>query len=250
MFKRFRARRQKSKIDKIISNMRKAYISFRVELVMLNTILSKTRLNIHELEDVKSEKDNIISMLVEFGNYISSNERKNNLVRKENENRVTDSDIHNFIDAKEKECDCFVCKFKNVGIDVRMNEKGGMFMTDRQILEIIDRLRLEQEKRGQGIETASDIVENISHGARLIIDERLDQLRKGRDSKHDNEINESGKLISVASAILTKDYGYYEYSGWPKDWFEKTIRKDTISRLSIVGALIAAEIDRISSSIE
>lgn len=227
MFKLYKEKRKRAKMEKILLQLKKCYISFRVELIKLNILLSQTRLTIHDLEDFKSDKDNIQKMLVDFGNYLSSAERNNNLVHEENKGRVTDADICNFQSGYK--CSCPKCLFKNIGIDVEIDNRGNICLTPAQMMEIINRLTAQKE----------------CDGVELIRLERLDQIKMGRDAKHDNENNQSAKLINVAFSILFKDHKMYDVAGWDRAWFDKTVQKDAVSRLSIAGALLAAEIDRI-----
>lgn len=225
MFKLYKEKRKRAKMEKILLQLKKCYISFRVELIKLNILLSQTRLTIHDLEDFKSDKDNIQKMLVDFGNYLSSAERNNNLVHEENKGRVTDADICNFQSGYK--CSCPKCLFKNIGIDVEIDNRGNICLTPAQMMEIINRLTDRKER----------------DGAELIRLERLDQIKMGRDAKYDNQYN-TFKLVNVAFSILYSDDEMYNETGWPKEWFDKTIQKDYKSKLSIAGALIAAEIDR------
>lgn len=91
---------------------------------------------------------------------------------------------------------------------------------------------------------AVDVVHNISPGLRYMVDERLEQLFKGRTVEHDNKENAAGELLDVAAALVKNDPDLFGRSGWSWDWWEKTTAKSEKERLAIAGALIAAEIDR------
>jgi len=98
----------------------------------------------------------------------------------------------------------------------------------------------------------------VSTGIELITQERKEQLTKhGRTVELDVEQNNEGQLTDAAS-VLTMNVpeglmGTYLQSqgetppvGWDSDAWNKMIRKPYKERLVIAGALIAAEIDRIS----
>jgi hypothetical protein len=83
-------------------------------------------------------------------------------------------------------------------------------------------------------------------GIELIAIERQEQIEKhGYTVDLDSKYN-SFELSDVANCILT---GRLEY--WPITWdmriFNHIISKPLIERLSICGALIAAEIDRLQN---
>jgi hypothetical protein len=82
-------------------------------------------------------------------------------------------------------------------------------------------------------------------GVELIAQERREQVEKhGWTAEHDDQhINE--ELQQAAAMVLTEDDQY-----WPEDWDTRwqaqIMRKTPKERLVIVGALIAAEIDRLN----
>lgn len=88
--------------------------------------------------------------------------------------------------------------------------------------------------------------EHIADGVSLILKERLEQIEKhGFDSKHDG--NESAFNLSNAAVFaLIQDDKYF-----PQEWDEKYkikfLNKNYKQRLIIAGALLAAELDKISN---
>ena len=86
-------------------------------------------------------------------------------------------------------------------------------------------------------------------GIDLIAEERAEQLNKHKwSAEHDKE-HEEGQLKMAAMYALqpypNEQIGIRCYGGW--DWFtEKMDNKTELQRLVVAGALIAAEIDRIS----
>lgn len=82
-------------------------------------------------------------------------------------------------------------------------------------------------------------------GVELIAKERAEQLEKhGWDATHDDEHKEE-QLTGVALYALTWDVDF-----WPDDWDDelmvKIAAKTEKERLIVAGALIAAEIDRLT----
>jgi len=87
-------------------------------------------------------------------------------------------------------------------------------------------------------------------GIELIAKERKEQVEKHeRAILYDVHENRRRKLVEGAIAILQDDY-----KGRPENWvpktFDKMVNKSYKERLVIAGALLAAEIDRISYSPE
>lgn len=89
-------------------------------------------------------------------------------------------------------------------------------------------------------------------GIELITKERNEQINKhGRTPELDFENNSDGQLSEAAYMLLSVDYeegidpeSYPE--GWDKEICEKMLSKEYFHRLIIAGALIAAELDRLS----
>ena len=86
-------------------------------------------------------------------------------------------------------------------------------------------------------------------GIELITKERKEQIEKhGRDKEHDS--NHDEEQLKEAAMFSIRPYddlgGINLYEGW--QWFTMKVREKTeIERLTIAGALIAAEIDRLKS---
>lgn len=86
-------------------------------------------------------------------------------------------------------------------------------------------------------------------GIELIAEERREQIEKhGFDLKFDLEFNSFAQLVDAAICILRQDRSDKMCpSGWDEDSWNYMINKGEIDRLTIAGALIAAEIDRLQS---
>lgn len=95
-------------------------------------------------------------------------------------------------------------------------------------------------------------------GIELISQERQEQLTKhGRTVQQDKELNTEYQLTDAASALAVNmpegvEAAYIQGQlsnppiGWNKNKWEEMLKKPYKERLAIAGALIAAEIDRIS----
>jgi hypothetical protein len=87
---------------------------------------------------------------------------------------------------------------------------------------------------------------NTNTGVDLIAKERLEQIEKhGFTIARDKEKNSAGQLMDLALAILAYDIDFLN-SKKQEPLFKKIIAKRKIEQLVIVGALIAAEIDRLT----
>lgn len=85
----------------------------------------------------------------------------------------------------------------------------------------------------------------LSQGVNLIAQERKEQLEKHKRSiESDVEINLKGQLAYAATALLEEDPNLFP-DGWNIELCNHMINKDRVAQLSIAGALIAAEIDRL-----
>ena len=90
------------------------------------------------------------------------------------------------------------------------------------------------------------------NGIELIANERSEQIDKhGRTIEYDFYQNKNGQLAIGAIMLLVVDFEEWIDSasyphGWNEDVCEKMIAKNYKERLSIAGALIAAELDRIA----
>lgn len=81
-------------------------------------------------------------------------------------------------------------------------------------------------------------------GIELIAIERKEQIEKhGFDAEHDRS-NYCGELQDAAIYLLTENTAVYPGT-WRNNFRKKFMNKSNIERLTIAGALIAAEIDRI-----
>jgi hypothetical protein len=83
-----------------------------------------------------------------------------------------------------------------------------------------------------------------TEGVALIHAERNEQLNKhGYDAAHDDTLQQD-QLVDAAVALITEDP-----ERWPQDMdravFNTASEKDTVGRLAVAGAFIAAELDRL-----
>ena len=82
-------------------------------------------------------------------------------------------------------------------------------------------------------------------GIDLILAERWEQIRKhGRTIERDAIENEDGQLKYGAQALIAEIEEDFP-SDWEKGLWDRLMAKPEIERLTIAGALIAAEIDRL-----
>jgi len=82
-------------------------------------------------------------------------------------------------------------------------------------------------------------------GIELITAERQEQIEKhGYSLEHDRE-HDRAQLVAFAISILTESALHLPYD-WDKKYLYKILLKDRSEQLTIAGALIAAEIDRIN----
>lgn len=90
-------------------------------------------------------------------------------------------------------------------------------------------------------------------GIELIAQERAEQIEKhGRTIKQDVEFNYEGQLSFAASCLAFDDIEdwdarYEAPRGWDLEIWQKMHDKPHKERLIIAGALIAAELDRLSA---
>jgi hypothetical protein len=83
-------------------------------------------------------------------------------------------------------------------------------------------------------------------GVQLIAQERREQIEKhGRTLKYDAEANKYGQLLTGAIQLLLQQGNLKPPDGWNEAMWNKMMAKNEIDRLTIAGALIAAEIDRL-----
>ncbi len=91
----------------------------------------------------------------------------------------------------------------------------------------------------------------MRNGIELISIERAEQIEKhGRTPERDVIENDGYQLRQAAQKII--DVPKVRYNGKPKGWDQyiwgKICDKDYVQRLTIAGALIAAEIDRVQNT--
>lgn len=88
-------------------------------------------------------------------------------------------------------------------------------------------------------------IDTTSPGANAIFMERMKQIEMdGYDVDHD-KANEKGELSIVAAVLLTGDSTNYP-TWWSKNWLEKALAQPEKIRKIWAGALIAADLDRIT----
>jgi hypothetical protein len=81
-------------------------------------------------------------------------------------------------------------------------------------------------------------------GIQLIAEERNEQINKhGYNERRDDKYNHF-ELAAVSVAIINQSIFYYP-NNWDEAYFEKIMAKPRTEQLTIAGALISAEIDRI-----
>lgn len=91
--------------------------------------------------------------------------------------------------------------------------------------------------------------EDMKTGIELIAKERREQIEKhNRTVEYDIQHNKYRQLSIAAQSLLEKfiEYRVKPTSEWNDKIWDKMINADYIKRLTIAGALIAAEIDRIN----
>lgn len=81
-------------------------------------------------------------------------------------------------------------------------------------------------------------------GIERIRKERIEQIVK-HGKIDDIKDNPYGQLKDAAMYILSADPSYWPLA-WNESWKEKFDKKDQIEKLVVAGALIAAEIDRLT----
>lgn len=86
----------------------------------------------------------------------------------------------------------------------------------------------------------------MKSGAELIAQERQEQIEKhGYSIEEDENINPAGQLWQAAIAVIHGDVKELPDNWAPTSHMEHMCSKPWKERLTIAGALIAAEIDRI-----
>lgn len=96
-------------------------------------------------------------------------------------------------------------------------------------------------------------------GIELIATERREQIEKhGYSIESDTEFYSNYQLIQAAlfciDLVIPEGYGLKLYKGWPQGWSEESLKKiidkDSVGKLKVAGAFIAAEIDRLQNTEE
>lgn len=88
----------------------------------------------------------------------------------------------------------------------------------------------------------------IKTGVRRIADERLSQLNNGKSVLRDMILNSAGQLADAAAALVVNSIAeHFSPEGWEPKYWSALINKPYIERLTIAGALIAAQIDVIQA---
>lgn len=96
----------------------------------------------------------------------------------------------------------------------------------------------------------------MKKGIELIAEERQNQISKGYTTEIDIRVNNDKQLLDAAVLLMsyTEHLNYLDYNfhecvpdGWNLDIWVRLCRKPYLERITIAGALIAAEIDRINS---
>lgn len=140
-----------------------------------------------------------------------------------------------------------------VEVEVSFSEKTTLFLDE--LKEILCRL---ENIRGKGTKYYG--TGYPSEGVAMIARERERQItEEGYDSRHDDRHNKDDSLARAAAhyaapgeAFLRKPGGVHNMLNmWPATWNERFNKKSSHSRntqLIIAGALIAAELDRLSRS--
>lgn len=90
-------------------------------------------------------------------------------------------------------------------------------------------------------------------GIELIRAERAEQIEKhGRDLDHDKAFNADGQLLAAATALDCPKYLHRlrnKPRAWDKNIWERMIGKSKVERLTIAGALLMAENERLGSKL-
>lgn len=98
----------------------------------------------------------------------------------------------------------------------------------------------------RNISISSNANSGIKSGIELISKERCEQITKHGWSLKDDQSYSDEQLLKAA--LFCIDQKRFEWPfGWLAMFRDKIIRKDRIQQLTVAGALIAAEIDRIQN---
>lgn len=84
-------------------------------------------------------------------------------------------------------------------------------------------------------------------GVIKIKEERESQIYEhGFDVSHDRKNNKYGEIKQAVAAILNNDLDLYARTGWDYEFYDHIKAKPELEQLAICGALVAAEIDRLT----
>lgn len=84
-------------------------------------------------------------------------------------------------------------------------------------------------------------------GVLKIKEERESQIYEhGYDVTHDRKNNKHGEIKQAVAAILNGDLDLFARTGWDYDFYHNIKAKPELEQLAICGALVAAEIDRLT----
>lgn len=85
-------------------------------------------------------------------------------------------------------------------------------------------------------------------GVLKIKEERESQIYDhGFDVSHDRKNNKYGEIKQAVAAILNDDLDLFARTGWDYEFYHKIKAKPELEQLAICGALVAAEIDRLTT---
>lgn len=91
---------------------------------------------------------------------------------------------------------------------------------------------------------------NVHNGVNLIAQERERHFEKGYDGAHDDDHGDGALFMAAGLLIADGQDAHFECSMKPVDsrWVDDLLdkcRRDRVRALTVAGALIAAEIDRL-----
>lgn len=107
----------------------------------------------------------------------------------------------------------------------------------------------------EGVPLCPECVEALSGdpefelvGVLKIKEERESQVYEhGYDVTHDRKNNKHGEIKQAVAAILNDDLDLFARTGWDYEFYHHIKAKPELEQLAICGALVAAEIDRLTT---
>ena len=107
----------------------------------------------------------------------------------------------------------------------------------------------------EGVPLCPECVEALSGdpefelvGVLKIKEERESQVYEhGYDVTHDRNNNKHGEIKQAVAAILNDDLDLFARTGWDYEFYHHIKAKPELEQLAICGALVAAEIDRLTT---